>query len=277
MTEVDGRPDVLIETPMHVLRRFGIEMLDADVGSETAEMSMSLAGMRNPFTDQPTVGPLGVLVDAVSGFVNHFRHNHGEWTVSTELALELSPDGSDRATADGASPVVALGRLLGPRGSTSLSFCTLTCDDVVIGGGTVRSFFVTPDKVVLDEPDETLRRTPTTMLSDLMAVETAVASDGVRVLRQKRDPFLNNAVGVVNGGVASAGLELAASAVLNSDVPPMRTASVRVNFLRPFFAGEHSRYEASPVRIGRATAVADAHAVAEDGRTAITARITAYR
>ncbi|GAC1408230.1 MAG: hotdog fold thioesterase [Mycobacterium sp.] len=278
MTQVDRDTDVLIETPLHLLRRFGIEMLDADLETETAKMSMSLAGMRNPFTDLPTVGPLGVLVDAVSGFVNHFRHYPGEWTVSTELSLELSPDGSERATADDAPPVVALGRLLGPRGATSLSFCTLTCDDVVIGGGTVRSFFFTPDQVILDEPAETLRRTVTTTLSELMAVETAIAAaDDVCVLRQKPDPFLNNAVGVVNGGVASAGLELTASAVLNTGGPPMRTASVRVNFLRPFFSGDHSRYEASPLRIGRATAVADAQALAEDGRPALTARITAYR
>jgi len=278
MTQVHRDADVLIETPFHLFRRFGIEMLDADVGDETAVMSMSLAGMRNPFTDMPTVGPLGVLVDAVSGFVNHFRHHPGEWTVSTELALELSPDGSDRATADDASPVIARARVLGPRGSTSLSFCTLTCDDVVIGGGTVRSFFVTPDQVILDEPAETLHRTAATTLSELMAVETAVASDDVCVLRQRPDPFLNNAVGVVNGGVASAGLELAASAVVNTDDgPPMRTASVRVNFLRPFVAGDYSRYEASPLRIGRATAVADAQALADDARPALTARITAYR
>jgi uncharacterized protein (TIGR00369 family) len=277
MTQVDRDPDVLIETPLHLLRRFGIEMLDADLENETAEMSMSLAGMRNPFTDMPTVGPLGILVDAVSGFVNHFRHHPGEWTVSTELALELSPDGSDRATADDASPVIAQAQVLGPRGSTSLSFCTLTCDDVVVGGGTVRSFFVTPDQVILDEPAETLRRTAATTLSELMAVETAAASDDVCVLRQKPDPFLDNAVGVVNGGVASAGLELAASAVVNTGGPPMRTASVRVNFLRPFLSGDHSRYEASPLRVGRATAVADAQALAEDGRPALTARVTAYR
>ncbi len=277
MTRTDGRPDVLVETPMHVLRRFGIEMIDTDLVNETASMSMSLAGMRNPFTGLPTVGPLGVLVDAVSGFVNHFRHETGEWTVSTELTLELSPDGSDRATSDDAAPVVALGRLLGPRGSTSLSFCTLTCDDVVIGGGMVRSFFVTPDQVIRDEPAETLRRTSATTLSELLAVQTVVASTDRCVLRQAPDPFLNNAVGVVNGGVASAGLELTASAVVNAGGSPMRTASVRVNFLRPFYAGDHSRYEASPLRIGKATAVADAQALAEDGRPALTARITAYR
>ncbi|BBY93350.1 phenylacetic acid degradation protein [Mycobacterium gallinarum] len=277
MTQADGRPDVLIETPMHVLRRFGIKMIDADVTSETAAMSMPLAGMRNPVTDMPTVGPLGILVDAVSGFVNHFRHEPGEWTVSTELTLDLSPDGSERATADDAAPVVAVGQLLGPRGSTSLSFCTLTCGDVIIGGGTVRSFFLTPDRVVRDEPEETLRRTASTPLSELMAVQIGAVASDFCVLRQRPDPFLDNAVGVVNGGVASAGLELAASAVINAGGPPMRTASLRVNFLRPFFAGEHSRYEAAPLRIGRTTAVADAQALTEDGRPALTARVTAYR
>jgi acyl-coenzyme A thioesterase PaaI-like protein len=31
------------------------------------------------------------------------------------------------------------------------------------------------------------------------------------------------------------------------------TASLRVNFLRPFFAGETSRYVGSPMRVGRPT------------------------
>jgi uncharacterized protein (TIGR00369 family) len=278
MTQVGRGSRHDIETPIHILRRFGIDVLNADAEATTAEMSMSLAGMRNPFTGLPTVGPLGVLVDAVSGLVNHFRHQVDEWSVSSELALELSPEGSERATAEGAAPVVAVGRVLGPRdNASSLSVCTLTCDGVVIGGGTVRSYFITSDDVVLDEPPETLHRTARTSLAELMAVEPNAASDGPRVLRQYEDPFLNNAIGVVNGGVAAAGLELAASAVVNTQGPPMRTASVRVNFLRPFYAGAHSRYEASPLRIGRGTAVADAQAVAEDGRSAITARITAYR
>lgn len=277
MTGVDRALEHDIETPDHLLRRFGIDVLDVDVAAATATMSMSLAGMRNPFTDQPTVGPLAVLVDAVAGLVNHFRREADEWTVSSELTLELSPDGSERATAQDGAPVVAAARVLGPRGTSSLSFCAFTCDDVVIGGGTVRSYFVRPDEVILDEPPETLIRTPRTTLAELMAVETTTSPEGVSVLRQKADPILNNAVGIVNGGVASAGLELAASASVNAALPPMRTASIRVNFLRPFFFGDRSRYEASPLRIGRGTAVADAQAIDADGRPALAARITAYR
>ncbi|BCO34254.1 phenylacetic acid degradation protein [Mycobacterium heckeshornense] len=270
------QPD--IETPDTLLRRFAIDVVDADVAGATATMSMPIAGMRNPFTGLPTIGPLAILVDAVSGLVNHFRREIDEWTVSSELALELSPEGSELATADPDVPVTATGRPLGPRGSSSLSFCTLTCGDVVIGGATVRSYFIPTDDVTLEGPADSLVKTAHTPLAELMAVTIKPTTDGTRVLSQGVDPILNNAIGVINGGVASAGLELAASAATNSrGGPPMRTASVRVNFLRPFYAGERSRYEATPLRIGRGTAVADAVALGDDGRVAVAARVTAYR
>ncbi|EUA51528.1 hypothetical protein I552_2469 [Mycobacterium xenopi 3993] len=159
-----------------------------------------------------------------------------------------------------------------------MSFCTLTCGDVVIGGATVRSYFIPTDDVTLDGPADGLVRTAQTPLAELMAVTIKPTSDGTRVLSQGVDPILNNAIGVINGGVASAGLELAASAAMNSrGGPTMRTASVRVNFLRPFYASEHSRYEAAPLRIGRGTAVADAVALGDAGKVAVAARVTAYR
>jgi uncharacterized protein (TIGR00369 family) len=266
-----------IETPDRLMHRFGIEALDTDIAQATAVMSMPIAGMRNPFTGLPAIGPLAILVDAVSGLVNHFRRDTNEWTVSSELALELSPDGGERATADPDVAVIANGRPLGPKGRSSLSFCTLTCADIVIGSGTVRSYYIAMDDVILDGPADHLIRTSQTTLAELMAARIRPAADGMRVLLQGVDPILNNAVGVINGGVAAAGLEVAASAAMNVDGPPLRTASVRVNFLRPFFASQNSRYVSTPLRIGGGTAVADAQAVNEDGRVAVTARITAYR
>lgn len=278
MTGTQRDQDHDIETPLHLLRRFGIDVLVADRETAVVEMSMPLAGLRNPFTGQPTIAPLGLLADAVSGMSNHFRHRGQEWTVTTELTIELSPQGCTLATADGAPAVVAAGRPLGPRDDgSSLSVYTLTCDGVVIGGGTVRSYYFSPDTLDLSEPAETLDTTGQASLAELMAVEPVPAPDGVWRLRQKVDPFLNNAVGIVNGGIASTGLELVASAAVNTGDAPMRTASVRVNFLRPFYATDQSRYEASPLRVGRGTAVADAQAIGDDGRPALVARITAYR
>jgi uncharacterized protein (TIGR00369 family) len=274
--QIEGHLDV--EAADRIMLRFGIEIRDINLAEGTSVMSMPIAGMRNPFTGDSTVGTLAILVDAASGMVNHLGRNPDEWSVSSELVLELSPDGGAQATADVEHPVVAHARRLGPRGSSSLSLCTLKCGDITIGGGMVRSYFVPGDRVIAAHPTETLARTAQTEVSDLMAVEVAPAAGHMRVLAQRIDPILNNGVGTVHGGVAAAGLELAASAAINNtDGVRFRTASVRVNFLRPFFASEHSRYEATPLRIGRGTAVADAESIGEDGKVALIARITAYR
>jgi acyl-coenzyme A thioesterase PaaI-like protein len=58
---------------------------------------------------------------------------------------------------------------------------------------------------------------------------------------------------------------------------PFRTASIRINFLRPFFAGAQSIYEGTALRIGRTSAIADSRAVGDDGKTSVIARVTGYR
>ena len=267
-----------VEAADRIMLRFGIDVLDIDPAEATSVMSMPIAGMRNPFTGVNTVGPLAILVDSASGMVNHMGRRDDEWSVSSELVLELSPDAGAQASWDAQHPVVAHARLLGARGSSSLSLCTLKSGITTIGGGMVRSYFVPGERVIPTNPTETLARTAQTELSDLMAVEIAPAAGDMPMLSQRVDPILNNGVGTVHGGVAAAGLELVASAAINnSDGALFRTASVRVNFLRPFFASAHSRYEAAPLRIGRGTAVADAQAVNEDGKVALIARVTAYR
>ncbi|WP_375484965.1 PaaI family thioesterase [uncultured Mycobacterium sp.] len=265
------------ETPDRIFGRFGIEVLDENPVEATAVMSMGVAGMTNPFTGSATVGPLAILVDAVSGLINHFRRDVDEWTVSSELSLELSPEGALLATADPQIPVIADGRALGPRGSTSLSFCTLSCGGTIIGGGTVRSYFVSAERLVDNRVSDTLVKAAHTPLSELMAIEVTSPDGQRRVLRQLADPVLYNDVGIVHGGVSAAALELAASAAISDSNPPLRTASLRVNFLRPFIAGGRSRYEASALRIGRGAAVADAQAIDDQDRLALTARISAYR
>jgi len=134
----------------------------------------------------------------------------------------------------------------------------------------------------LGQGDDPLVRTPTTSLAELMAVEPLPVEDGTYRLRQKPDPMINNLIGIVHGGVSSAGLELVAAAAFNHRQDrPLRTASIRVNFLRPFAAadktGAQSLYEAKSLRIGRTAAVADATAVGADGKAAVIARVTGYR
>lgn len=263
-----------LETPDSIQLRFGLSWVESRPAEAIAALSMPMEHLRNPFTGAPTVGPLAILVDAAAGIVNHYRRRPGQWTVSSELSIDLSPDcvrGLD-------GPVLATAHAFGPLGATSLGICTLTYDGTVIGGGTVRSFFIEADDVVPQQRPETLRRSADTTLAELMAVHVR-DGDSSSVLSQRVDPNLNNDIDIVHGGVAAAGLELAASAALNQSASDglLQTASLRVNFLRPFFAGADSRYVGTPMRVGRGSAVGDAQAIGADGKVADTGRVTAYR
>ena len=275
MTPVDQRINHHdLETPDSIQVRFGIEYVESRPPEATAVLSMQMHRFRNPYTRAPTVGPLAILVDAAAGIVNHYRRRPGLWTVSSELSMDLSPDVGE---LDG--PVLASAHALGPLGATSLGICTLTYRGIVIGSGTVRSFFIPAGDVVPQYRPETLQRSPETTLSDLMAVTVASENADCVVLSQGVDQNLNNDIDIVHGGVAAAGLELAASAAINRNGSdrPLQTASLRVNFVRPFFASDESRYEGTQVRVGRSTAIGDARALGDDAKVAITARVTAYR
>jgi uncharacterized protein (TIGR00369 family) len=275
MTEVDKRTkEHDLETPDSIQVRFGISYVESRPAEAIAALTMPMERFRNPFTGAPTVGPLAILVDAAAGIVNHYRRRPGQWTVSSELSMDLSLDG----VGDLDGPVLATAHAFGPLGGTSLGTCTLSYRGTVIGGGTVRSFFIDADDVVPQQRPETLRRSAERTFAELMAVHVR-DGDSASVLAQRVDRNLNNDIDIVHGGVAAAGLELAASAAVNRDRSDgrLKTASLRVNFLRPFFAGANSRYEGTPLRVGRNTGVGDGQAIGDDGKVAITARITAYR
>ncbi|WP_445168101.1 PaaI family thioesterase [Mycolicibacterium sp. Dal123E01] len=284
-----GRQDP--ETPESVITRFGIETLDENFTEFTVVASMPVGRLLNPFTGMPTIGPLAILVDDVGGRANFYRRGAGQWTVSSELTVELSPDGIESLQAAPDEPVVASSRPLGPHGATLLAICTLSHRGSTIGGGTVRTVAITggPDGPIQRGAD-TLVRTPQTSLADLMSTEPLPVTEAERSeasnepapvtyrLTQRPDSIINNLIGIVHGGVSSAGLELVASAAINHEQSePLRTASIRVNFLRPFFAGAQSRYEGTALRIGRNSAIGDAQAVGDDGKVAILARVTGYR
>jgi uncharacterized protein (TIGR00369 family) len=260
--------------------RFGIDTLD--LSDERCVSSIAVNGMINPLTGLPTLAALTVLVDHACGLVNHHRREPDEWTVSTELALELSPEASATVAAAPDVRVVATARPTGTKGDTALGRCRLSHGSTVIGVGTVRSVHLhAPDAAAAAGdltdfgtlPDDL---SPRTGLAAMMAVTAETPDEPI--LLQHPDPVLNNTLGIVHGGVASAGLELVASAALNAGRPtnPLGTASVRVNFLRQYFAGDQSRYTATALRTGRRSGVADAQAIGNDGKVALIARVTAY-
>lgn len=267
----------VVYPPNTALGRFGIATL---VDSpDPFVSSMPLAGLVNPLTGAPTVGPLAVLVDHAAGLVNHYRRASDEWTVSSELTLEVTPPALAVIADNPGVAVVANARPVGTRGANALGMCEITLGDAVIGIGTVRSVYVAHPGEFPQEwtapVDGAVRPTD---LAEIMALQTDEAN-GSPVIHQGQNSALNNSLGIVHGGVAAAGLELAASAALNAGRAdhPLHTASLRVNFLRQFFSGDQSRYVGTALRVGRRSGVAEAQAIGADGEVALVARVTAYR
>ena len=267
------------ETPPSVLTQFAITTLEENLHQATVSASMPLGGMCNPFTGQPSIAGVAILVDDVGGRANFYRRAEGQWTVSSELTVEMSPAAAQSLLAAPDEPVVAHARPLGPAAAPMLAVCTLTHCGAVIGGGTVHTVPISggPDRPTPRGPHP-VAQTPGTTLAQLMSVEPLPPMDGTYQLRQHPDPMINNLLGIVHGGVSSAGLELVAAAAINhGQDQPFRTASIRVNFLRPFPAGAQSRYEGTALRVGRTSAVGDARALSTDGKVAVIARVTGYR
>ncbi|MGW0162721.1 PaaI family thioesterase [Mycobacterium sp. NPDC003323] len=259
--------------------RFGI--VNVEDGPTRYAATMPVTGMNNPLTGAPSLAPLAILVDHIAGFANHARRPDGHWTVSSELAMEFCPGAHEIVTADPTVPVLASSRAIGAAGATSLSVCDLTHGGREIGLATVRTFYITAAVHVpgaFEQPTEPVETLPTD-LGELMAVEIAEAGGSGAVLRQLAHPSVNNTLGAVHGGVAAAGLELVASAALNAGRPdqPLHTASLRINYLRRLIGGGQSHYTATPLHVGRSSGVAEAQGIGDDGRVALTARLTAYR
>jgi uncharacterized protein (TIGR00369 family) len=261
------------------LGHFGI--VTTDEGAHGCVASIPAGGMVNPLTGEPTVAALAMLVDHAGGLVNHHRRAPGEWTVSSELSVELAPDALARIESASEVPVFATARPCGPKGPNALGLCELTHRDSVIGTATVRSFYIPAPDRLAEWPDGPTGPLPAGSLADRMAVRVAESGGATKVLVQDSDPVLNNSLGIVHGGVSAMALELVGSAAVNDgrDDQPLRTASLRVNFLRQFLltpSGPESRYEGTALRVGRSSGVAEARAVGADGKAAIIARVTAY-
>jgi uncharacterized protein (TIGR00369 family) len=258
------------------LGRFGI--VTSEEGPQGCIASILAGGMTNPLTGSPTIAPLAMLVDHIGGLINHHRRGPDEWTVSSELSLELAPDALAQIAAAPDVPVIGSGRPCGRKGANALGLCEFTHRDSVVATATVRSFYIQAPGHLTPFSDGPTGPPPPGSLSDRMAVRVAESGGAAKVLVQDSDPVLNNSMGIVHGGVSAMALELVGSAAVNEgrDGHPLNTASLRVNFLREFRTSPESRYVGTALRVGRSSAVAEAQAVGDDGKVAIMARLTAY-
>jgi uncharacterized protein (TIGR00369 family) len=261
------------------LGRMGVETLEDS--PQRCAASIPVGRLLNPLTGIPTLATTAMLVDQVGGLLNHRRHGPDEWAVSSALSLELTPDAAALIAAAPDVPVLATGRPFGTKNASAQGLCELTVGDEVVATGSVRSFYITapgdPDTEWAAAVGPTDGEPPES-LAERMAIRVA-ESDGASVLVQTPHPAVNNSMSIVHGGLAATALELVASAAVNkgrADMP-LNTASLRVNYLRPFRAGPKSRYVGTALRVGRGSGVGEAQAIGDDGVVALIARLTAYR
>ena len=106
---------VTAHPPDTTLGRFGIETYVDSADPFVAAIPM--AGLINPVTGMASVAPLAVLVDYVAGLVNHYRRADDEWTVSSELSIDLGADALAQIASAPDVPVVASARPFGHKGS----------------------------------------------------------------------------------------------------------------------------------------------------------------
>jgi acyl-coenzyme A thioesterase PaaI-like protein len=259
------------------LGRFGI--VTSEDGPHGCVASIPAGGMINPLTGAPTIAPLAMLVDHVGGLVNHHRRGPGEWTVSSELSLEVDPGALDVIDEAPDVPVVGTARPFGAKSDVALGLCEFTHRGTTLATATVRSFYIHTPGHLTPFPDGPTGPLPPGALSDRMAVRVAEGGGAATVLQQLADPVLNNSLGIVHGGVSAMAAELVASAAINADSPdrPLRTASLRVNFIKQFRSSAESRYVGTALRVGRSSGIGEAQAIGPDGQVAIIARLTAYR
>ena len=263
------------------LGRFGI--VTSQDGPDGCVASIPAGEMVNPLTGSLTIAPLAMLVDHVGGLVNHHRRGDGEWTVSSELSFEVRPDAVDVIGQAPDEPVAATSRPFGAKSNVGLGLCELTHRGTTLATATVRSFYISVPGHLTDFPfDGSTGPLPPGSLSERMAVRVAESGGGATALQQLPDPVLNNSLGIVHGGVSAMALELVASAAVNAgrDEQALRTASLRVNFIRQFVSTRQgcpeSRYVGTALRVGRRSGIGEAQAIGPDGQVAIVARLTAY-
>ncbi|OFB37143.1 hypothetical protein BA059_20720 [Mycolicibacterium sp. (ex Dasyatis americana)] len=267
-----------IASPTEILDRFAIRF-EPSIDDLTVSMSMPVAGHINPVNGHPTVAALTLLIDTVGGLANHARCHSGESTVTSELAMDLVPEAAALASHPDAPPVIATGRAYGERAATSLAACALVCGGRNLGVATVRSYFVVADPDPTPPP-ETLGRSSKGILGQLLSLvpEQRTSPAAPPALVQRHDPVLVNSLGIVNGGISSACLALAAGAAVDARAEaPMQMGSFRANFLRPLEKDTDIRYVADVQRLGKQTALATARVSAGGDRPPLSGMFTAYR
>jgi uncharacterized protein (TIGR00369 family) len=218
-------------------------------------------------------GSLGVLVDNVLGYAVLVDRPVDQWSVSSEISIDMCAPIEPGATLYGqARPVIS-----DPRGAVA-SGEVVDEDGRLVAvcrqhGRYVRHLpeLGAADDGVLLRPDEPVQAGS---VLDLLGLRPE-ASDERAVLDLLATRSLVNPLRNVHGGITLCAADLTALAALESSGRPMETASIHVAYVRPIPLGTTARFEATVVHSGRSFAVARVDARNAEGKICATATVTA--
>lgn len=263
--------DILDPNGIEARLRIRVRTLDPVGG--TSVMSVHVPEFSPIEHARPVLCTFAVLTDVVGGLVNHLSRPADAWTVTSELSMDIA------GAVIAGDEVVGSSELLSVDDSGALSVTRFVVDDRPVGVATVRSFYIPATPVADEDQSRHPQHAPVAAgIEELLAVRPAAGdTDGEVALVAEPDPVVENAIGCVHGGVVAAALCCAGFAALeDSGASGMSVGSARVNYFRPFIAGDGAAYRGRADRIGRHVASAVANAVAPGGKIAATARVTAY-
>ncbi len=248
-------------------RLFGVTGLG--VHGAVAHGAMRLAPPAPGAADGPAEGALGVLVDDVLGYAAVAVAPPGHWSVSTDIAIDLTGGWWD---ATGLFTAQARAVHADPR--ASLAVCHVIDEaGTPIAHATQRGRYL-PLREGGIEPDE---GEPDAASAGAGAVDDALglARDGSDLVLPG-SPLVLNRQKSLHGGISLYVSQRAARAELDrAGLTGLAPTSIRITYPRPFTGRRDVRYRAVLRHRGRSFAVLDVTGT-EAGRTGTLAQVTAH-
>ncbi|MCU1515154.1 MAG: hypothetical protein JWO10_2244 [Microbacteriaceae bacterium] len=224
------------------------------------------------FKTRPLVaGPVGLLVDDVTGYALVTARMPGTWTVSAELTIDVFAGLHRASTVRAEAQVVDADEIGG--------FATVQLFDeneALVGQGSQRSRWVKFGDGNISGPSEPTA--PTGVFADLEAMlDTTLTRDGdAMVLTLTSEARLENPQKIMHGGITFCAVEMVTSALLNVDGESgLSTTSVRLAYSRPIVEDDTVKYRAVQHHRGRSSSIVTVTATVKDRVAAVAHVISA--
>jgi uncharacterized protein (TIGR00369 family) len=215
---------------------------------------------------RPCAGSLGVLVDNVLGYAIQSRRPKHQWSVSTEISIDLLA----RFPTDG-SPLYAEGRVL-----QIDAIGGMATGQVIDSTGRVIAHCRQRGRFVPQSPGSAAttssNQLPMADAATIIGVPAGAAPD----LPLEVTAELGNPLGNLHGGISLCASELAGIAALRSSNQALVAASIHVAYVRPAPVGTHLLFSPTVTHRGRTFALVQVVSTNETGKPCTIATITAH-